>query len=102
MHEAEEPGEGIFGCVLDSVPCAAELLSNATVGHLHAVLGHFGFFGGKPLGVVWPRRKQEEGTNGNDNRGGTLNDEEPLPRMKTKSPLHVGEDTSSQEARQDV
>ena len=102
VHQAEVPGKWICGCGFDTIPCAADALVMAAVGHLNAVHGHFALFWGQPFGVVRPRWKQEVGTGGHDNRCSALDDEEPLPSVETENLVHVCQDTGSQEPRQDI
>jgi hypothetical protein len=102
VHQAEEPRERVFSSVLDAIPSTTNLLVVTTVRNHNAVLGHFGFFGGHPLGVVRPRWKQEEAGDGNENGRYALNDEKPLPGVETKCTLHVLENSSSEETRQNV
>lgn len=102
MHEAEVPGEGIADGILHTVPSATDLLINTTVGNKDTVLGHLTFLLTKKLSVVGPRWKDEEGDNSNDDRDDTFDEEEPLPSVHTSNTIHVLENTSSQETRDDV
>lgn len=102
VHQAEVPSKWISGCSLDTIPRATDALVMAAVGHLNAVHGHFALFRGQPFGVVRPRRKQEVGTGGHNNRCSALDDEEPLPGVEPENLVHVCQDTGGQEARQDI
>jgi hypothetical protein len=73
-----------------------------TVGDHYTVLSHLRFFRSHPLGVVRPRGKQEKAGDGHENGRRALNDEKPLPSVKTKGTFHVFENSSSKETRQDV
>ena len=95
MHQAEAPRERVLSSVLHAIPSTTDLLVLTTVGNHDAVLSHFGFFCGHPLGVVRPRWKQEKAGEGNKDGRRALNDEKPLPSVKSEGTFHVLEDSSS-------
>lgn len=102
MHEAETPGKGITDCIFDTIPSSTNLLIDTTVRDEDSVLGHLTLLLSKELGVVGPRGKDKVRDDSDEDRSNTLNEEEPLPSLHTSNAIHVLEDTSSQETRDDI
>lgn len=82
MHEAEVPGERIHNSIPETIPGASDGLVDATVGAKNAVLSHLALLFCQPAGVVRPVGENKVGNNSNDNGDGTLDEEEPLPRVQ--------------------
>lgn len=102
MHEAEVPGKRITDCILNTIPSSANLLIDTTVGDEDSVLGHLTLLLSKELGVVGPRGKDKVRDDSDKDRSNALNEEEPLPSVHAGNAIHVLENTSSQETRDDV
>lgn len=102
VHKAEVPGEGVLDGVPQAIPGASDLLLDATVGAEHTVLRHLLLFGGQEAGVVRPVGQQPESGKGDKDGDRALDDEEPLPRVKSKGVIHGGEDTRGEEAGNNV
>lgn len=102
VHETEVPGEGIANSILDTIPGSTDLLLNTTVGNQDSVLSHLAFLLSEELGVIGPRGKNEEGNDSDEDGDDTLNEEEPLPSVHTSDTIHMLQNTSGQETRDDV
>lgn len=79
VHAAEHPGEGVFDGFLESIPGASDLFLLAAVGQQYTVLRNFPLFLRQPASVLGPIGKEEERYDADEDTGGTLDDEEPLP-----------------------
>lgn len=102
MHQAKEPRKRIPHRLLHPVPQSAVLLLAPAVGHEDAVLRHFPLLLGQEARVGRPLWQHEKGDKRDEDGRYAFNQEEPLPRVHARRVVHVFEDTSGQEAGDDV
>ena len=105
MKSGEHPGEGIFhGHDKTFHVATLVVLGMTTSRDLHSVLGHLRLLSGEKVGagIIWPVWKSPETDAGDENRDNTLDEEKPLPGVQVGNALHVLENASSEEARDDV
>lgn len=79
VHAAEHPGERVSDGFLEAVPGAANLFLLASVGQENTILSNLPLLLRQPSGILGPVREEEEGDQSDEDTGGALDDEEPLP-----------------------
>lgn len=97
----KHPGEGISDGLSNAAPVAALIIfADTTSRYVSTVLSHSALFGGEEVctGVTGPVGKEPESKESYGDADGALNDEEPLPSVQPSDIVHVGQDSSGQEA----